>query len=74
MTEDQMIELEIAEIAEIALEHAKYSINGQLTPSIIAQYLDLTDWRIAEIREHIDTIKLESQRDDYLPDWEFMKL
>ena len=77
MTEDQMMELEIAEIAELALDHPTDCIHpkyGQLTPSIIAQYLDLTDWRIAEIREHIDTIKLESQRDDYLPDWEFMKL
>ena len=77
MTEDQMIELEIAQIAELALDHPTDCIHpkyGQLTTSIIAQVLDLTDWQITKIRERIDAIKLESQQDTYLPDWEFMKL
>tara|TARA_B100000424_G_scaffold94480_1_gene71148 strand:+ start:2108 stop:2482 length:375 start_codon:yes stop_codon:yes gene_type:complete len=65
MTEDQMIELEIAEIAEFALNHPTDCIHpkhGPLTTSIIAQVLDLSDERLTEIRERIDAIKLESQR------------
>ena len=73
MTEDQMIELEIAEIAEFALDHPTDCIHpkhGQLTTSIIAQVLDLTDWKITKIRARIDAIKLERQQQPL----EFLKL
>ena len=48
MTKDQMIELEIVQIAEFALDHPTDCIHpkhGPLTTSIIAQVLDLSDER-----------------------------
>ena len=64
MTEDQMIELEILQIAEFALDHPTDCVHpkhGPLTTSIIAQVLDLSDERLAEIRERIDA-KLQATR------------
>ena len=64
MTEDQMIELEILQIAEFALDHPTDCVHpkhGPLTTSIIAQVLDLSDERLAEIRERIGA-KLQATR------------
>ena len=64
MTKDQMIELEILQIAEFALAHPTDCVHpkhGPLTTSIIAQVLDLSDERLAEIRERIDA-KLQATR------------
>ena len=64
MTKDQMIELEILQIAEFALDHPTDCVHpkhGPLTTSIIAQVLDLSDERLAEIRERIDA-KLQAIR------------
>ena len=56
MSEDQMIELEILQLAEFALDHPTDCVHPKHGPrptSIIAQVLDLSDERLAEIRERI---------------------
>ena len=57
MTEDQMIELEILQIAEFALDHPTDCIHpkhGPLTTSIIAQVLDLNDEGLRKVRARIE--------------------
>ena len=68
MTKDQMIELEILQIAEFALHHPTDCIHpkhGPLTTSIIAQVLDLSDERLTEIRERIDAKLQATQNTNY---------
>ena len=60
MTENQIIESDIAEIAKMALDwDAKY---GPLNSSIISQVLDLNDEGLRKIRARIDAIKLKSHQ------------
>ena len=57
MTADQMIELEILQIAEFALDHPTDCVHpkhGPLTTSIIAQVLDLNDEGLRKVRARIE--------------------